>query len=102
LINPISLEFLHVLNYPRFSNVDEYLIYLVEKIRFHDFPHEIGLFLGYPLKDVLGFMGLVTLPYVKTQGWRVYGDEHISDSFYEQYIFARQLMSKAIEKRNLD
>ena len=22
----------------------------------HDFPHEIGIFLGYPLEDVVGFI----------------------------------------------
>nr|WP_243688156.1 DUF3793 family protein [Geotalea toluenoxydans] len=27
------------------------------------FPHEIGIFLGYPLKDVVGFMGLARIPF---------------------------------------
>ena len=30
-------------------------------------PHEIGLALGYPVKDVLGYMGLLPLP---CTGWR--------------------------------
>lgn len=28
------------------------------------FPHEIGLFIGYPAKDVAAFMGLIKLPYL--------------------------------------
>lgn len=98
IFNSISQEFLQYINYPQLSSVDDYLLHLIEKIRFHNtFPHEIGLFLGYPLKDVLGFMELVPLSYVKTHGWRVYGDERLSDAYYEKYQFARQLMNKAIE-----
>ena len=37
-------------------------------------PHEIGLALGYPIKDVLGYMGVVSLPCTGLCGWRIYGD----------------------------
>lgn len=37
-------------------------------------PHEIGLALGYPVKDVLGFMGLNGLPCTGACGWRIYGN----------------------------
>lgn len=37
-------------------------------------PHEIGLALGYPAKDVLGYMGLQQLDCTGCCGWRVYGD----------------------------
>jgi hypothetical protein len=37
-------------------------------------PHEIGLALGYPVKDVLGYMGLQPLECTGSCGWRVYGD----------------------------
>lgn len=96
LVNPISQEFLQKLNYRQSNSVEEYLEHLIQKIRFQDFPHEIGFFLGYPLKDVLGFMGLAPLSYVKTQGWRVYGDEKLSDEWFEKYQAARQLMSEAV------
>ena len=41
-------------------------------------PHEIGLALGYPIKDVLGYMGLVPLPCTGGCGWRIYGDPNPS------------------------
>lgn len=37
-----------------------------------DFPHEIGLFLGYPLEDVVGFINKDTSKYSGL--WKVYGD----------------------------
>jgi len=37
-------------------------------------PHEVGLALGYPLKDVVGFMGLYPLEYSGGCGWRIYGN----------------------------
>jgi len=37
-------------------------------------PHEIGLALGYPVKDVLGYMGLQPLACTGCCGWRIYGD----------------------------
>lgn len=41
------------------------------------FPHEIGIFLGIPLKDVRAFMGLSSLPCTATGMWRVYGDSKL-------------------------
>jgi len=38
------------------------------------FPHEIGVFLGYPLKDVVGFMGWARLPFTCQGPWKIYGD----------------------------
>lgn len=37
-------------------------------------PHEIGVFLGIPLKDVLGFMGLSGEPLSCRGEWCVFGD----------------------------
>ncbi len=37
-----------------------------------NFPHEIGLFLGYPLEDVVGFINKDTSKYSGL--WKVYGD----------------------------
>ncbi|ABL64377.1 DUF3793 family protein [Chlorobium phaeobacteroides] len=37
-------------------------------------PHEIGIVLGYPLKDVWGFMGISSDPCSGSCGWRIYGN----------------------------
>lgn len=53
-------------------------------------PHEIGLVLGYPLKDVLGFIGLVRLQCTDRCGWRVYGDPEPSVNRSRSYRRARE------------
>ena len=40
-----------------------------------EFPHEIGLFLGYPLEDVVGFIENKGKNGKCTGCWKVYGDE---------------------------
>ena len=40
----------------------------------NDFPHEIGLFLGYPVEDVRGFIDNKAKDYKCVGYWKVYGD----------------------------
>jgi hypothetical protein len=53
-------------------------------------PHEIGLALGYPIKDVLGFMGLAPLPCTGRCGWRIYGDPGFSLRKSQEFKQARE------------
>lgn len=46
---------------------------LQARMREEKFPHEIGVFLGYPLKDVVGFMGWVALPFSCQGPWKIFG-----------------------------
>jgi len=39
-----------------------------------DFPHEIGLFLGYPLHDVRSFIRMKGAGYKLCGEWKVYGN----------------------------
>lgn len=96
LSTPMNQDFMKKMNYPWPFSWETCLEQLVKKIQHLDFPHEIGLFLGYPLEDVLGFMGLAPFPYIKTQGWRVYGNEQLSDLWFKKYQAARQLMRERI------
>jgi hypothetical protein len=52
---------------------DEVLDELARRMAGEGFPHEIGVFLGYPLKDVLGFLGWARLPFTCQGPWRIYG-----------------------------
>jgi hypothetical protein len=53
-------------------------------------PHEIGLALGYPVKDVLGYMGLESSPCTGLCGWRIYGDRDPSLRKSREFRRARQ------------
>lgn len=46
---------------------------LTQRLSGEVFPHEIGVFLGYPLKDVAAFLGWVNLPFTSQALWRIYG-----------------------------
>lgn len=60
---------------------------LGQRIQRHDFPHEIGIFLGYPLKDVLAFMGHIRLAFSCQGLWKMYGNPcaslELADRFRE-------------------
>jgi len=49
----------------------------------NDFPHEIGLFLGYPPEDVQGF--IEKKPCKMTGFWKVYGDTASAEKKFEQF-----------------
>lgn len=48
-----------------------------------DFPHEIGLFLGYPPEDVAGFLENRPCKYVGF--WKVYGDAKAAQEKFDQF-----------------
>ena len=50
-----------------------------------DFPHEIGLFLGYPPEDVQGFIQDTTGCCKCTGYWKVYGDPERAQKLFRQY-----------------
>ena len=62
------------------------ILRLMERLsRQEDFPHEIGLFLGYPPEDVRGFIENGARNF-KCQGcWKVYGDEDAAKKRFAQY-----------------
>ena len=72
-------------NYP-VEDCNRCVIELVRRLNMDDvFPHEIGLFLGYPSEDVEGFIcnGAKNAKCVGT--WKVYGDENAAKRKFEQY-----------------
>ncbi len=91
LTKKLVLKYLRVMGYDYKFSLESYVKKLTDKIsKSAIFPHEIGFFLGYPVKDVLGFMGLVKLPLTRTQGWRMYGDIKESCRIYEEIRFVRE------------
>ena len=50
-----------------------------------DFPHEIGLFLGYPPRDVKGFIENRAKKEKYTGTWKVYGDVKSAKQSFSKY-----------------
>lgn len=68
------------------SRCGECVARLVRKLRTReDFPHEIGLFLGYPPEDVRGFMDFGPDCCKCTGCWKVYGDPEAAGKKFAQY-----------------
>lgn len=90
-------KFLQRLGYPQNYSLKQYIELLVSKIEGGDIPPEIGIFLGYPLKDIMGFMGHPSLKLTKVNGWRVYGDPRLSDKKYREFSTDRKQIKKLLE-----
>lgn len=63
-----------------------------------DFPHEIGLFLGYPPEDVLGFIENGARGYKCVGCWKVYGDEENAKKTFERYKQCTRLYCQCYEQ----
>ncbi len=82
---------LHRVGYEADVSTEALLKELCRRIENNDsFPHEIGLFIGYPAKDVAAFMGLVKLPFACQCLWKVYGNPEQSLGLAEQFRCSRQ------------
>ena len=58
------------------------------------FPHEIGLFLGYPPEDVRGFIQNKALGHKVTGYWKVYGDEKKALKTFSKYRKCTRVYTK--------
>lgn len=68
-----------------YETADGALAVLKERMSCGDFPHEIGIFLNYPLEDVKGFIA-DPVEGVKYVGyWKVYGDEERKKQIFDTY-----------------
>ena len=55
-----------------------------------DFPHEIGLFLGYPIEDVEGFIANGGKGCKCSGCWKVYGDVEKAQALFDSYKECRR------------
>lgn len=91
-----SAKILRALGYDSAGST-QCLVHLSQKLRSQeDFPHEIGLFLGYPPGDVCGFME--GKPCKCTGCWRVYTDEAGAKRKFAQYRRCTQIYRAAWAK----
>lgn len=74
--------------------------HLIERLKETDFPHEIGVFLGYPLEDVKGFIENRGQNYKLLGMWKVYGDPKESAMLFEKYRNCTRSYMRAYENGN--
>ncbi len=69
---------------------------LISQLQQGEFPHEIGLLLGYPPKDVAAFMGLIRLPFTCQGPWKIYGNPEESLRLAERFRHCRSVMAEKL------
>ena len=75
------------------------IVQLVKKLRSESsFPHEIGLFLGYPPEDVCGFIENKAEDCKCVGCWKVYGDADKAQLLFDKYKKCTQLCRSLFAK----
>ena len=68
------------------STGERCIAHLIERLTHSDeFPHEIGLFLGYPPQDVCGFIENKACGFKSAGCWKVYGDKEKAEKTFSRY-----------------
>ena len=85
LEDALAAELLAQRHYPA-GGADRCVAELVRRLnRETDFPHEVGLFLGYPPRDVEGFIRERARCAKCVGAWKVYGDEEAARKTFALY-----------------
>ena len=78
--------------------LDECLERLSERTKCDDFPHEIGIFLGYPAEDVRGFVENGGCNYKLCGCWKVYGSVESARRKFAAYDRCREYLCGRLEQ----
>jgi hypothetical protein len=82
--------------YPRDMRMESVLNELQSRLLTDGFPHELGIILGYPLKDVAGFMGWGNLPCSRQGPWKIYGNPRESLKLADTHRQCRCRMARRL------
>lgn len=80
-----SKKFLIALGYSEDGDVWDYVRNLKLRYDFYNCPHELGLFLGIPIKDVKDFMECTNKKCLMCGYWKVYNDHKKAQIIFSQY-----------------
>lgn len=81
------------------ENMNQCIAQLMKKLRENEgFPHEIGLFLGYPPEDVSGFIENKAEKSKCVGCWKVYGNVDKAQSTFDKYKKCTQLCCSLVAK----
>ena len=88
----IHLFVLKITNGNENGEIEESLNHLKTRmIQNEGFPHEIGVFLDYPLKDVEGFIENKGKNFKISGMWKVYANENETEKLFARYRKCREI-----------
>ena len=81
------------------TELDDLLAQLTYRLQTQsEFPHEIGVFLGYPLRDVVGFIQNKGNNYTCSGLWKSYGDPSEAQACFTCYKKCSCVYRKLFER----
>ncbi|WP_101772434.1 DUF3793 family protein [Peptostreptococcus faecalis] len=86
------LSVLERCGYKKSRSLDYYVNVLKMRMKNSKFPHEIGVFLGYPIQDVEEFINKKGQDYKYCGYWKVYSDIEEAKSLFDLYDKMRVFM----------
>ncbi|MBR3666747.1 MAG: DUF3793 family protein [Ruminococcus sp.] len=91
-------SFLAGYGYSEKACTEQLLSRLCKRLGADSFPHEIGIFLDYPLEDVEGFIRNCGQDCKYCGMWKVYGDVESAKRKFERYRCCRTELCGQLEK----
>ena len=98
LSDPAVGEFLSSFGYTSKNAIDALLILRQHLMQSGTFPHEIGIFLGYPLADVKGFIINHGHNCLCCGDWKVYSDPENAVKTFRRYCKCKQIYRRMWEQ----
>lgn len=95
------LEILHRCGYDIGAMAEHQVVCLARRFRCSkDFPHEIGLFLGYPPEDVRGFIEQGSRACKCVGCWKVYGDVEAAQKRFDTFRSCKDCYLRCVTRGN--
>ncbi len=91
-------ELLSEYGYTDAMSLEQCLERLSERTACDDFPHEIGVFLDYPIEDVRGFVENGGCNYKLCGCWKVYGCVESAKKKFATYDKCREYLCRRLEQ----
>ena len=94
----ISQNYLKRCGYDKNISTGEFLNALAAKISAGgEFPHEIGIALGYPPEDIEGFKRYKGRNFKCCGYWKVYGNAERAQKLFDAYTLCRDKLMRALQ-----
>ncbi|MBV7275264.1 DUF3793 family protein [Clostridiaceae bacterium UIB06] len=90
-----NIRFLEKLGYNRSLSIEKMLEILGEKYKYFC-PHEMGIFLGFPVKDVICFMEYPYRKCLLSGYWKVYNDIDFAMKKFVEYDTSKNMVINSI------
>ncbi len=98
--NKRNFPLLSTMGYDKAMNLDDKLAIL--KKRFEDFcPHEVGVFLGIPIEDIVGFIEHKGQSCLMCRYWKVYHKPERARILFDIYDEAKSSIAQAVINKKL-